>query len=160
MRKWLSKRIQEGQIQTYSVSQHFSCGHANLWGFVRPSVGWLVGRSVVIELESVKTRISTPAHPSATGMAVYPALFVALFVLLFVTIKLGNARQCNYREYPPAPGDVYILLFVRWNYGLLLKTLRGDISWAIYPALINSTLMPLINKIINKRQKSIDGRFY
>ena len=41
-------------------------------GFVRPSVGqligWSVGRSVVIELESVKTRISAPAHPSATGI--------------------------------------------------------------------------------------------
>ena len=30
----------------------------------------------------------------------------------------------------------------------------GDISWAIYPALINGTLTPLINKIVNKRQKS------
>ena len=29
-------------------------------------VGWLVGRSVVIELKSGKTRISAPAHPSAT----------------------------------------------------------------------------------------------
>ena len=38
-----------------------------------PSVGPLVRRSVgpsvmVIELESVKTRISAPAHPSATGI--------------------------------------------------------------------------------------------
>ena len=32
------------------------------------SVGWLVGWSVeVIELKSGKTRISAPAHPSATG---------------------------------------------------------------------------------------------
>ena len=30
-------------------------------------VGWLVGRSVVIKLKSGKTRISAPAHPSATG---------------------------------------------------------------------------------------------
>ena len=35
---------------------------------VRPSVGPLVRRSVMIELESVKTRISAPAHPSATGI--------------------------------------------------------------------------------------------
>ena len=35
---------------------------------VRWSVGPLVCRSVVIELESVKTRISAPAHPSATGI--------------------------------------------------------------------------------------------
>ena len=37
-------------------------------GFVRPLVGRSVGRSVVIELERVKTRISAPAHPSATGI--------------------------------------------------------------------------------------------
>ena len=41
-------------------------------GFVRSSVRRLVGRlvgwSVVIEFESVKTRISAPAHPSATGI--------------------------------------------------------------------------------------------
>ena len=35
---------------------------------VRQSVG-------VHELKSVKTRISTPAQPSATGMAVYMTLF-------------------------------------------------------------------------------------
>ena len=33
---------------------------------VCPSVGWLVGRSITLELKSGKTRISTPAHPSAT----------------------------------------------------------------------------------------------
>ena len=33
--------------------------------FVRPSVGPLV---MVIKLENVKTRISAPAHPSATGI--------------------------------------------------------------------------------------------
>ena len=43
---------------------------------VRWSVGPLVRRSVgVHESKSVKTRISAPAHPSATGMAVYLALF-------------------------------------------------------------------------------------
>ena len=39
---------------------------------VRPSVGWLVGwsvgRSVTLESKSGKTRISAPAHPSATGI--------------------------------------------------------------------------------------------
>ena len=30
-------------------------------------VGWLVGWSVTLELKSGKTRISAPAHPSATG---------------------------------------------------------------------------------------------
>ena len=32
------------------------------------SVGWSVGWSVTLELKSGKTRISTPAHPSATGI--------------------------------------------------------------------------------------------
>ena len=35
---------------------------------VRPSVGWLVGWSVTLESKSGKTRISAPAHPSATGI--------------------------------------------------------------------------------------------
>ena len=37
-------------------------------GFVNPSIRLLVRRSVMIELESVKTRISAPAHPSPTGI--------------------------------------------------------------------------------------------
>ena len=45
-------------------------------GFVRPSVRWLVGWSVVIELESVKTHISAPAHPSATGIGRVSGLVV------------------------------------------------------------------------------------
>ena len=32
------------------------------------SVGWLVGWSVTLESRSGKTRISAPAHPSATGI--------------------------------------------------------------------------------------------
>ena len=60
---------------------HFQLRTRNsISGFVRPSVGrsvgrlvgwlvgWLVGCSVeVIESKSGKTRISAPAHPSATG---------------------------------------------------------------------------------------------
>ena len=37
-------------------------------GCVRPPVCLSVGPSVMIESKSVKTRISTPAHPSATGI--------------------------------------------------------------------------------------------
>ena len=38
-------------------------------GFVHPSICPSLGLSVmVIELESVKMRISAPAHPSATGI--------------------------------------------------------------------------------------------
>ena len=36
-------------------------------GFVHPSVGPSVHPSVIIKFESVKTCISAPAHPSATG---------------------------------------------------------------------------------------------
>ena len=44
----------------------FSPGHATLQEAlsVRPSIGLWV---MVIELESVKTRVSAPAQPSATG---------------------------------------------------------------------------------------------
>ena len=46
----------------------FLVADAQLYKRLCPSVGWLVGRFMVIELESVKTRISAPAHPSATGI--------------------------------------------------------------------------------------------
>ena len=48
---------------------HFQLRTRNsIRGFVGPSVGPSVGPFVVIELEIVKTRISAPAHPSATGI--------------------------------------------------------------------------------------------
>ena len=96
-------------------------------GFVRPSVPpsvlplvrWSVGPSfMVIELDSVKTRISAPAHPSATGFgcvsglvefwavwlycscptvhncpAVYPALFCQKslnFNIIFINLTRNN----------------------------------------------------------------------
>ena len=47
---------------------------------VGPSVRRSVGPSVmVIELESVKTRISAPAHPSATGIGRVSGLVHLLF---------------------------------------------------------------------------------
>ena len=66
-------RCSELEMIFGNINQVFSCEYATLKEAlsVRPSVRLSVG----IELESVKTRISVPAHPSATGMAVYPALF-------------------------------------------------------------------------------------
>ena len=62
---------------------------------VHPSVGWLVGRSVgwsmVIELESVKTRISAPAHPSATGIGRVSGLVVVVVstvVAVVIVVKV------------------------------------------------------------------------
>ena len=48
------------------IRKVFSCGHVTLYKalFVR----WSIRPSVVIELESVKKRISAPAHPSTTGI--------------------------------------------------------------------------------------------
>ena len=40
--------------------------YKRLYPSVRPSVRWSVGRSVTLELNSGKTRISAPAHTSAT----------------------------------------------------------------------------------------------
>ena len=56
-------RTRTGNMLTYLCSLKkspsvFWCGH----------VGPSVRRSVVIELESVKTHISAPAYPSATGI--------------------------------------------------------------------------------------------
>ena len=60
-------------VVTYLWKHLFSCGHATLKEAlsvrpsVRPSVHPSVRWSVMIESKSVKTRISAPAHPSATG---------------------------------------------------------------------------------------------
>ena len=46
-----------------------------------PSVRWSVGPSVmVIELESVKSRISAPAHPSATGIGRVSGLVYLIYL--------------------------------------------------------------------------------
>ena len=49
-------------------------------GFVHSSVRRSVGPSVMIELENVKTRISAPAHLSATGGRV-SGLVVAILIV-------------------------------------------------------------------------------
>ena len=68
---------------------HFLVADTQLYKRLCPSVGWSfgwsVGRSVVIELKSGKTRISAPAHPSATDGRVSGLVFslVALNFDLF-----------------------------------------------------------------------------
>ena len=57
--------------------------------FVRPSVRPSVREHVS---KSVKTRISAPAHPSATGVAVYPALF---FVPSMATVVVAVAAESS-----------------------------------------------------------------
>ena len=54
-----------------------SCGHAILQEAL--SVCQSVGPSVMIELESVKTRITAPAHPSATGVGHVSGLVIWQF---------------------------------------------------------------------------------
>ena len=75
-------------------------------------VGWSVGWSVVIELESVKTRISAPAHPSATGIGRVSGL-VALLLL-------PNRPRLDCRVSGLVPSQFYILrLNVLWRYGVI-----------------------------------------
>ena len=68
-------------------------------GFVRPSVRLSVRPSVmVIELKSVKTRISAPAHPSATGIGrvsglVFSYLSVSVIVVLQDSWKIRRLRR-------------------------------------------------------------------
>ena len=78
---------------------------SRLYSLLCPSVRRLVGRSVVIELESVKTCISAPAHPSATGIGrvsglvsiihlfIYPFIqsFIHSFIRSFINSYLVNA---------------------------------------------------------------------
>ena len=72
----------------FYICNLFSCGHATLErGFVRPSVR----RSVMIELESVKTRISAPAHPSATGGRL-SGLVTVLFVVFWIAWETGEVQ--------------------------------------------------------------------
>ena len=78
----------------------FSCGYATLWEAL--SVRRSVGRSVmVIELESVKMRISAPAHPSATGIGHvsglvynYVNITYTRYLLMVVYICLSSHYGC------------------------------------------------------------------
>jgi len=55
---------------------------------IHPSVGPSVRQSVgVHETKSAKTRISAPAHPSATGMVVYPGLLKVWTTITTTTTK-------------------------------------------------------------------------
>ena len=64
---------------TKSHLSRFSVADTQLYKRLRPSVGWSVGRSVeVIESKSGKTRISAPAHPSATGGRVSGLVFIEI----------------------------------------------------------------------------------
>ena len=80
----------------------FSRVHATLYVtmLVRWLVGWSVGRSVVIELKSGKTRISAPAHPSATDGRVSGLVFVlSLIFFLFFSLSffsLANNQSSFY----------------------------------------------------------------
>ena len=56
---------------------------------VRPSVRWSI---MVIELESVKTRISAPAHPSATGIGRVSGL-VDAYNRLHLTVQMSTPQQ-------------------------------------------------------------------
>ena len=57
---------------------------------VRWSVGPSVGPSVTIELESGKTRISAPAHPSATDGRVSGLVHTILIALCIFLPKISN----------------------------------------------------------------------
>ena len=61
---------------------------------VRPSVGWSVGEH---EWKSVKTRISAPAHPSATGGRVsgLVLLLLPLHLNLFLRLCLLSLARGN-----------------------------------------------------------------
>ena len=58
---------------------HFLVADTQLYKRLCPSVCPSVRRSVMIKLESVKTRLSAPAHPSATGIGRVSGL-VSFFV--------------------------------------------------------------------------------
>ena len=67
-------RMWQHQTYNYVTAIHihttvaFLVADTQLYKRLCPSVRWSVGWSVVIELESVKTCISAPAHPFATGI--------------------------------------------------------------------------------------------
>ena len=66
----------------------FLVADTQLYKRLRPSVGPFAGRSVmVIELETVKTRISAPAHPSATGIGRVSGLVIVASPRLKMKIR-------------------------------------------------------------------------
>ena len=62
-----NKTIRKFLIHFGHCEFEFLVADKRLYKRLCPSVRQSIGPSVVIELESVKTRISAPAHPSATG---------------------------------------------------------------------------------------------
>ena len=71
----------------------FLVADTQLYKRLCPSVGRSVGWSVTLELKSGKTRISAPAHPSATGGRVSGLVF--FFVGSLVNDLLWYAVQCR-----------------------------------------------------------------
>ena len=90
----------------WEMKKGFLVADTQLYKRLCPSVGWLVGRSVMLELKSRKTRISAPAHPSATDGRVSGLVREALsvgrsvgslvrrFIRPLVTLELSRLGWC------------------------------------------------------------------
>ena len=78
----------------HPLTVFFLVAGTQLYKRLCPSVGPSVRWTVMIELESVKTRISAPAMPTRPQLvsAVYPAVFLFFTLLLyFVGLTCTNA---------------------------------------------------------------------
>ena len=75
-----------------AIMVSFLVADTQLYKRLCPSVRWLVGRSVTLELKSGKTRISGPAHPSATDGRVSGLVLKLTLYLHLKTISIGNCQ--------------------------------------------------------------------
>ena len=91
-----------------------------------PSIRWLVGWSVVIELKSGKPRISAPAHPSATDGRVSGLVLFTVLVLytvlnppVLVHFKVFAIRHPSFSPFPRKTAVELVTAFVSTFIGRL-----------------------------------------
>ena len=142
MRKKSKQRKSQNKKKTKKRKEkrgpyHFQLRTRNsIRGFVRPSVGWSVRRSVTLELKSGKNLISAPAHPSATGGRVSSlVLFSLLFLRLshfFLVVFLSIPFLLFFLFFP-------FLSFLSFLFPSNLPFISPQSSLSFYPCLCSSS---------------------
>ena len=78
------------------------------------SVHLSVGPSAMIELENLKTRISAPVHPSATGIGRISGLVHFFLLCLLLHLFLSFLLSCFFlQEQYYLPSDFFLIRFFR-----------------------------------------------
>ena len=136
----------------------FLVADTQLYKRLCPSVGRSVGWSVTLELKSGKTRISAPAHPSATDGRVSGLVFLTFLVSFspsLQTVPLNPAWQRQLNEFDSSTHFPY-------EHGLLWHGCFISLSWSVsyvISGLLRGYEIPTIHysgyKALNQTEKRI-----